>query len=100
MAIRWDNGREFISSTVTEWLGEHDVEPVFIEKGSPQQDPYVERFNGTMRRDLLDLEDCDSTTEARVVIDTWNIEYNKLHPHRGLGMMTPHTFARSQCVDG
>lgn len=100
VGIRSDNGREFIAATVIEWLADHDVEPIFIEKGSPQQNPFVERFNGTMRRDLLNIEEFNNVTEARVVIANWNAEYNEQRPHRGLGMMTPIAFAQSHSVVG
>jgi putative transposase len=96
--IRSDNGREFISATVLEYLTEQDVEPIFIEKASPQQNPFVERFNGTMRRELLDVEEFNNITEARVVIDNWTVEYNDCRPHRALGMMTPLAYARSHSV--
>ena len=91
--IRSDNGREFIAASVVGWLADHGVQAVFIEKASPQQNPFVERFNGTMRRDLLDVEEFDSLLEARVLIDAWNREYNTERPHRGLGFMTPLAFA-------
>jgi putative transposase len=71
----------------------------FIEKGSPQQNAFVERFNGTMRDELLNGEEFDSLTEARVVIAAWVEQYNTLRPHRGLGMMTPSAFAAS-CREG
>jgi transposase InsO family protein len=45
--LRSDNGREFIAATVTDWLAEHGVTAAFIAKGRPQQNCYVERFNGT-----------------------------------------------------
>jgi transposase InsO family protein len=98
--IRSDNGREFIAATVIEYLAEHDVEPIFIEKASPQQNPFVERFNGTMRRELLNLEEFNNVTEASVVIANWNAIYNEQRPHRALGMMTPLAFARSHIVVG
>jgi len=94
-AIRSDNGREFIAQSVVSWLAARGVAAVFIEKASPQQNPFVERFNGTMRRDLLDVEEFDSVLEARVLVDAWNLEYNTQRPHRGLGFMTPLAFARS-----
>ena len=97
-AIRSDNGREFIASSVVSWLADHGVAAVFIEKASPQQNPFVERFNGTMRRDLLDVEEFDSVLEARVLVDAWNLEYNTQRPHRGLGFMTPLAYARSHNV--
>lgn len=97
-AIRSDNGREFIASTLIEWLVDRGVEPVFIEKGRPQQNPFVERFNGTMRRDLLNVEEFNNVTEARVLVHRFNNEYNSERPHRGLGMMTPLAFADSRKV--
>ncbi len=91
--IRSDNGREFIATTVVDWLTGRGVEPVFIEKGSPTQNPLIERFNGTMRRDLLNVEEFDSVLEAQVLVDQFNDEYNKRRPHRSLGMKTPQEFA-------
>ena len=69
------------------------MRPAFIEKGSPQQNPYVERFNGTMPDEVLRGEDFDSVLEARVVLNAWVEEYNAHRPHRGLGMLTPRQFA-------
>jgi len=94
--LRSDNGREFIAATLLDWLAEQGVQTAFIEKGSPQQNPFVERFNGTMRDELLNGEEFNSLLEARVVIGTWIEEYNTLRPHRGLGMMTPSAFAASR----
>jgi transposase InsO family protein len=91
--LRSDNGREFIAASLQEWLAEQGVKTAFIEKGSPQQNPFVERFNGTMRDELLNGEEFHSLLEARVLITAWLDEYNGLRPHRGLGMMTPNQFA-------
>jgi putative transposase len=97
--LRSDNGREFIASSLTSWLRSQGVEPVFIEKGSPQQNPYVERFNGTMRDEVISGEDFDSVLEARVVLQAWLEEYNARRPHRGLGMRTPLQYAKD-CREG
>jgi putative transposase len=97
--LRSDNGREFISQSLIDWLRTQGVEPVFIEKGSPQQNPYVERFNGTMRDELLSGEEFDSVLEARVIVNAWLEEYNARRPHRGLGMRTPLQYAKD-CREG
>lgn len=92
--IRVDNGREFIAATLKHWLTERDVSLIHIEKGQPQQNCYVERYNGTMRSEVLDVEDFDTVLEARVVLREWAFEsYNTKRPHRGHGMMTPRQFA-------
>lgn len=91
--IRCDNGREFISATVLFWLTGLGIEQAFIEKGQPQQNYFVERFNGTMRTEVLDVEDFETVIEARVVLKQWSLEqYNNRRPHRGHGMLTPRQF--------
>ncbi len=92
--LRSDNGREFVAASLGEWLAEQGVKTAFIEKGSPQQNAFVERFNGTMRDEVLNGEEFASLLEAQVVIAEWLVEYNTLRPHRGLGMMTPTQFAK------
>ena len=91
--IRSDNGREFIAATVRDWLETQGVQAVFIAKASPQQNCYVERFNGSMRDELLNGESFRTVTETRVVIDSWLDQYNQIRPHRALGMKTPAAFA-------
>jgi transposase InsO family protein len=54
--LRSDNGREFIADSLGQWLAGQGVQPVFIEYGSPWQNPYVERFNLTMRDEILNGE--------------------------------------------
>lgn len=94
--IRSDNGKEFISGTLIARLAEHGIAAAPVQKGSPQQNCYVERFNGTMRRELLDGEVFHSVLEAKVVIGRFYDEYNHDRPHRSLGMRTPLAFDRAE----
>lgn len=91
--IRSDNGREFIAATLAAWLGEHGVKPIQVDKGSPQQNPYIEWFVGSMRDEVLNREQFTHLLEASVVISAWVTEYNELRPHRSLAMQTPAAFA-------
>ena len=91
--IRSDNGREFSSAELVAWLTDQGVSAAFIAKASPQQNCYVERFNGTMRDQLLNGEEFHSVLEARVVIGEWVELYNTVRPHRALKMRTPERFA-------
>ena len=52
--IRTDNGPEFTSHLFQNWLGETKIEWVKIQKGKPQQNAIIERFNRTYREDILD----------------------------------------------
>ncbi len=91
--IRSDNGREFIAATVIDWLAQHQVTAAFVAKASPQQNCHVERFNGSMRDELLNGELFHTLLEARVVISDWIAGYNTSRPHRALGIMTPAAYA-------
>ena len=92
--LRADNGREFIGEELQRWLREQGVTPIFIEKASPTQNCYIERFNGSMRRELLNGELFHSVLEAKVVINQWIELYNTRRPHRGLGGKTPAAYAK------
>jgi putative transposase len=101
--IRSDNGKEFVAASVVEFLAEHGVVAAFIAKASPQQNCYVERFNGSMRDEGLHGELFHSVLEAKIVIGDWIEHYNTARPHRGLGMMTPAAYdlqARGALVVG
>lgn len=91
--IRSDNGREFIAASVDAWLASQGVRTAFIEKGSPQQNAFIERYNGTMREEVLNGEEFETLLEARVVIGDWREHYNRHRPHRSLGFKTPYQFA-------
>lgn len=92
--IRSDNGREFIAGVLELWLGEQGVTSAFVEKGSPQQNAFIESFNAGMRRECLNIEEFHSILEARVVIAAHVTEYNTVRRHRALGMLAPAEFAR------
>ena len=43
--IRSDNGPEFVSRAVRRWLAQAEVGTLYIAKGSPWENGYVESFN-------------------------------------------------------
>lgn len=87
--IRSDNGPEFIADILREWLFNLDVRTAFIEPGSPWENGYIESFNGKLRDELLNGEDFDTLTEARVVTERWRKYYNTKRPHSSLGYRPP-----------
>jgi len=91
---RADNGAEFISKRLTEWLREKGVEPVFIEPGSPWENGFVESFHGKLRDECLNEEIFWSRGEAQVVVDWYREIYNQERPHSSLGYRTPAEAAR------
>ncbi|MEW4566220.1 IS3 family transposase [Bremerella sp. JC770] len=91
--LRSDNGPEFISRRVQQFLEKIDVGSSFIEPGSPWQNGYVESFHSRLRDECLDCELFATLTEARTVITAWRHTYNHRRPHGSLGGQTPADFA-------
>ena len=87
--IRSDNGPEFTSKRVRNWLSNLGVNPLFIEPGSPWENGYVESFNGRMRDELLNREIFYTLDEAKVLVERWRHVYNRIRPHSSLGYRPP-----------
>ena len=93
--LRSDNGPEFIATAVKDWLATAGVETLYIEPGSPWENPYSESFNSRLRDEVLDREVFMSLLEARVLLEAYRKEYNNRRPHSSLGYRTPAAFAAS-----
>jgi putative transposase len=91
--LRSDNGPEFVAQAVCRWLNQAAVKTLFIAKGSPWENGYVESFNGKLRDELLNRELFLSLDEARWVIDRWRLDYNHRRIHSALNYQTPAAFA-------
>ncbi|KAB7725106.1 IS3 family transposase [Rudanella paleaurantiibacter] len=87
--LRSDNGPEFIADELQAWCQTNEVELVRIQPGKPTQNAYIERFNGTFRREVLNPNLFSSVQQARRVVDEWLVEYNTERPHQALRFMTP-----------
>ncbi|EHS54042.1 Integrase catalytic region [Rhizobium sp. PDO1-076] len=52
--IRVDNGPEYISGTLLAWAEKRNITITHIQPGKPQQNPYIERYNRTVRHEWLE----------------------------------------------
>ena len=95
--IRSDNGPEFVAKTVRRWLQRADVGTLFIAKGSPWENGYVESAGGKLRDELLNQELFLSLAEVRWVIDRWRLDYNHHRIHNALNYRTLAAYATG-CV--
>jgi len=87
--IRSDNGPEFVSAAVRDWIAAVGTQTAYIEPGSPWENGYVESFNGKLRDELLNGEIFYSLKEAQIMIETWRRHYNAVRPHSSLGYRPP-----------
>lgn len=91
--IRSDNGPEFTSKQFQLWMHYKKIGWNKIEKGKPQQNCFIERFNRTMREEFLDANLFFTIEHANEMAESYREEYNYMRPHESLGQLTPKEYA-------
>ncbi len=84
-----DNGTEFTSRAILKWAGDNGVDWHYIDPGKPQQNGFIESFNGSLRDELLNEEIFDTLDDARRKLAPWRYDYNNVRPHSSLENQTP-----------
>jgi putative transposase len=94
--IRSDNGPEFISSAVTDFCEKKNIQHKFIQPGKPMQNAFIERFNKTLREDVLDAYIFESISQVKEITENWQKDYNENHPHESLGGISPQQYLKTK----
>ena len=96
-AVVSDNGTELTSTAILAWSQARGVGWHYIAPGKPQQNAFVESFNGRLRDECLNETVFTSLRHARAVLATWQRDYNEVRPHSGLGGRTPASIKVPPC---
>lgn len=89
-----ENGTELNSLAILRWTQDRPINWHYIAPGEPQQNGYVEGFNGHLRDECLNETVLVSLAYARSVLRLWRDDYNHMRPHGGAGVLTPADAAR------
>jgi putative transposase len=63
------------------------------------QNGFIERKNGSIRRELLDAYLFYSLEEVRELAEQWREDYNQERPHASLGFLPPAAFVQSVSLE-
>jgi putative transposase len=89
-----DNGTEFTSMAILRWAQEARIAWHYIAPGKPNQNAFVESFNGRLRDEFLNETLFVSLVQARTALAAWQEDYNTVRPHSALGNMSPAHYAK------
>ena len=92
-SITVDHGPEFEGQVLDAWAYVANVQLAFIRPGKPNENAYIESFNGKFRDECLNEHWFISMAHARQIIEAWRIEYNTERTHSSLADLTPEEFA-------
>ncbi len=87
--IRCDNGPEFISREFQNWCKGNNISILYTQPGCPTQNSYIERFNGSYRRAVLNAYIFKTLKDVREITETWMEYYNNERPHDALNNLAP-----------
>lgn len=94
LMIVGDNGTELTSLVILRWAQDRQIEWHYIAPGKPQQNGYVESFDGRLRDECLNETRFASLSHSRSVLRSWRDDYNNVRPHSRIGGLTPADAAR------
>jgi putative transposase len=89
-----DNGTELTGMAILRWSQETRIEWHYIAPGKPQQNAFIESFNGRLRDELLNETPFTSLAHVREALATWKDDYNTCRPHSALGNLPPAVYAK------
>jgi putative transposase len=84
-----DNGTKFTSRAILKWADRNRVDWHYIALGKPQQNAFIESFNGSLRDELLNEELFETLDDARRKLALRRYDFNNVRPHSSLGNRTP-----------
>lgn len=91
--VRTDHGTEFTSACYQRWAAKNSVTPVLSRRGKPTDNAFIERFNRTVRSEVLDRHRFMTLAETQRALDNWRLGYNFARPHSALGGLSPMQYS-------
>jgi transposase InsO family protein len=92
------DGTELTSLAILRWTQDRRIDWHYIAPCKPQQNGYVESFNGRLRDECLNKTLFVSLGHARSVLRLWRDDYNHVRPHSGIGGLAPADAAKAGCA--
>jgi putative transposase len=94
LAIRTDNGPQFISRKFHEFCQEQGIEHERIPNHTPNKNAYIESFHSVLERECYQRHSFETFEEAFSIVDDYIRFYNERRYHGSLRGLSPVEYLR------
>jgi putative transposase len=98
--IRIDNSPEFIAHNANDWSKMQEIEFKYIQAVKPRQNAFVERFNRSYKRGVLDKYIFENIDQVRKQTLLWMYDDNNHRPSDSLSKFPPIAYAQKHYATG
>jgi putative transposase len=92
--LRSDSGPEFVSRAILRCLAAANINTAYLDPGKPCLNGMNEPFNGNFRDECFIMQWFKNRIDAKILIEDFRRQFNKVRPHSSLGQLTPAEFKR------
>ena len=93
VALRTDNGSEFVGEQVTAWVAQHDVTRLLSRPGKPVDNAICESTNGRIRAEFLNTTLFRSLANTAEEAASFRQKFNRHRPHSSISNLTSAVYA-------
>jgi putative transposase len=96
-SIEWlsDNGSCYTAKQTRDFAGQLGLFCCTTPVSSPESNGMAEAFIKTFKRDYVYIHHRPDAQTVMTYLPNWFDDYNEVHPHKGLNMLSPREFIRS-----
>jgi transposase InsO family protein len=98
MTIRNDNGSQFITGVVREYLHEKGISQEFTHVATPEENGYIEALHSNVQRELIERFEFESLHHGQLVFGRYYEWYNNVRKNGSLGRKPPEFVWKKSAV--
>jgi len=92
VTIRTDNGSQFLSHTVRDYLKEMGVTHEFTHVRTPEENGHIEAFHSILETEVVRRFEYETLEELEAILNRYMIFYNKKRLHSSINYRSPDQF--------
>ena len=97
--VRNDNGSQFASQVVREFLEDNGIIQEFTRPATPQQNGHIESYHSIIENAICSRYELHNLDETIALFQRWEQFYNTDRLHSGVGYFSPYVYLLQKGID-